>query len=57
MAKELTDINKATVDVRDEVAIQKNTATRVGGGGPSTLPLASASERLKRNFMQETADY
>ena len=30
MAKELTDINKATVEVRDEVAIQKNTATRVG---------------------------
>ena len=57
MAKELTDINKATVEVRDEVAIQKNTTTRVGGGGPSPLPLASASERLKRNFIQETADY
>ena len=131
MAKELTDIIKAAAEVRDETAIQQNTATRVGdkgglilknvngasskqyifnngkrylryvdftsadrtavkivqawkldgavyifydaanriiyqrnqwdenisGGGPSTLPLASASERLKRNFMQETANY
>ena len=31
MAKELTDILKAAAEVRDETAMQKNTATRVGG--------------------------
>ena len=31
MAKELTDIIKAAAEVRDETAMQKNTATRVGG--------------------------
>lgn len=31
MAKELTDILKAAAEVRDETAMQQNTATRVGG--------------------------
>ena len=31
MAKELTDIIKAAAVVRDETAMQQNTATRVGG--------------------------
>ena len=31
MAKELTDIIKAAAEVRDETAMQQNTATRVGG--------------------------
>lgn len=31
MAKELTDILKAAAEVWDETAMQKNTATRVGG--------------------------
>lgn len=31
MAKELTDILKAAAEVRDETALQQNTATRVGG--------------------------